>query len=82
VELEDGRTAPAEVNRVSRQEIEIVLKEGRNRQVRRMVETIGNRVVSLQRTRFGSLSLGRLSKGGARRLSPQEIAQLWKDAES
>ncbi len=80
VELEDGRTAPAEVNRVGRQEIEIVLKEGRNRQVRRMVEAIGNRVVSLQRTRFGSLSLGRLAKGGARRLSDQEIARLRTDA--
>jgi len=82
VELEDGRTAPATVNRVSRQEIEIVLKEGRNRQVRRMVEAIGNRVTGLQRTKFGSLSLGRLTKGGARRLSDQEIARLWADTEA
>jgi 23S rRNA pseudouridine2605 synthase len=81
VKLEDGPTAPAEINRVSRQEIEIVLREGRNRQVRRMVETIDNRVVALRRTRFGSLALGRLAKGGARRLNSREIAQLWKDAE-
>lgn len=81
VELEDGRTAPAEVNRVARQEIEIVLREGRNRQVRRMVEALGNRVVALRRIRFGSLALGRLAKGGTRRLSEREIAQLWKDAE-
>lgn len=82
VELEDGRTAAAEVNRVGRQEIEITLREGRNRQVRRMVESVGNRVVALQRIRFGSLDLGRLAKGGSRRLSEGEIARLWKDAGS
>ncbi|MBA3865942.1 MAG: rRNA pseudouridine synthase [Solirubrobacterales bacterium] len=81
VDLEDGRTGPAQVDRVGRQEIEIVLREGRNRQVRRMVEAIGNRVVSLRRIRFGSLALGRLAKGGARRLDEKEIARLWKDAE-
>ncbi len=81
VELEDGRTAPAEVDRVGRQEIEIVLREGRNRQVRRMVEAVGNRVVALRRIRFGSLALGRLAKGGSRRLTEREIAQLWKDAQ-
>jgi 23S rRNA pseudouridine2605 synthase len=82
VELEDGPTAPTEVNRVGRQEIEIVLREGRNRQVRRMVEAIGNRVVVLRRIRFGSLELGRLASGGSRRLSQGEIARLWKDAQS
>jgi 23S rRNA pseudouridine2605 synthase len=82
VELEDGRAAPAQVDRVGRQEIEIVLREGRNRQVRRMVEAVGNRVVELRRIRFGSLALGRLAKGGSRRLGESEIAQLWKDAQS
>jgi 23S rRNA pseudouridine2605 synthase len=81
VELEDGRTAPAEVTRLKEREIEIVLREGRNRQVRRMVEAIGNRVVALRRVRFASLSLGRLAEGGSRRLSEEEIARLWKDAE-
>jgi 23S rRNA pseudouridine2605 synthase len=76
VKLEDGPTAPAEVNRVARHEIEIVLREGRNRQVRRMVEAIGNRVVALQRVSFGSLALGNLPKGGARRLSAREVARL------
>ncbi len=46
-----------------------------------MVEAIGNRVVSLKRVRFGSLALGRLAEGGSRRLSDEEIARLWKDAE-
>jgi 23S rRNA pseudouridine2605 synthase len=76
LQLEDGPTAPTEVTRISRQEFEIVLREGRNRQVRRMVEAIGNRVVSLKRTGFGPLRLGRLAKGGARRLSPREIELL------
>jgi 23S rRNA pseudouridine2605 synthase len=81
VELEDGPTSAAEVTRVGAREIEIVLREGRNRQVRRMVEAIGNRVVALRRVRFGSLALGRLAEGGSRRLSDKEISRLWKDAE-
>jgi len=82
VKLEDGPTAPAEVTRVSERVIEIVLREGRNRQVRRMVEVLGNRVQALRRVRFGSLSLGQLAEGGSRRLSREEIARLWKDAGS
>lgn len=76
VELEDGPTGTAEVRRLGEREVEIVLREGRNRQVRRMVEAVGNRVVSLQRVRFGPLGLGRLKEGGARRLSDDEVAQL------
>ena len=76
VELEDGRTGPAEVRRLGEREVEIVLREGRNRQVRRMVEAVGNRVVALRRVRFGPLELGRLKEGGARRLSANEIVQL------
>jgi 23S rRNA pseudouridine2605 synthase len=82
VELEDGPTAPAPVRRIGEREVEIVLAEGRNRQVRRMFEAVGNRVVALRRVRFGSLELGRLAEGGARRLGDREIARLWKDAES
>jgi 23S rRNA pseudouridine2605 synthase len=81
IKLEDGITAPAEIKRLKSREIEIVLREGRNRQVRRMVEAIDNRVVSLKRVRFGSLALGRLAEGGSRRLTEEEIARLWKDAE-
>lgn len=76
VELEDGPTAPAKVKRLGSREIEIVLREGRNRQVRRMVEAIGNRVVALRRVRFGPLALGGLKEGGARRLSRDEVARL------
>lgn len=82
VELEDGPTGPAEVRRLGEREIEVVLKEGRNRQVRRMVEAVGNRVLGLRRVRFGSLALGRLAEGGARRLGKEEIARLWEDVGS
>jgi 23S rRNA pseudouridine2605 synthase len=82
VRLEDGPTAPVRARRISGREIEIVLREGRNRQLRRMVEAVGGRVVALCRTGFGSLCLGRLAEGGSRRLGDREIARLWKDAAS
>jgi 23S rRNA pseudouridine2605 synthase len=76
VELEDGPTAPAQVKKVGDRELEIVLREGRNRQVRRMVDAIGNRVVSLQRIGFGPLRLGSLKEGASRRLSASEVKGL------
>lgn len=80
VELEDGRTAPARVRRLGDREIEITLREGRKRQVRRMAEAVGNRVESLVRVGFGPLRLGRLPEGMARRLGADEMRRLWKDA--
>jgi 23S rRNA pseudouridine2605 synthase len=79
VELDDGATAPAEVRRLGEREIEIVLREGRNRQVRRMAEAIDNRVVALRRVRFGPIELGGLAEGRARRLSDTEV-DLLRDA--
>lgn len=76
VELEDGPTAPAEVRRLGEREVEIVLREGRNRQVRRMAEAVGNEVVALRRVRFGPVELGDLAEGEARRLSEEEVAAL------
>jgi 23S rRNA pseudouridine2605 synthase len=76
VELEDGPTAPAKVTRRGDREVEIVLREGRNRQVRRMLEAVGNEVVALRRVGFGPLRLGRLKEGASRRLSQDEIAKL------
>ncbi len=76
IELQDGLTAPARVRRLGEREIEIVLREGRNRQVRRMAEALENRVLNLRRVRFGPIELGDLAPGAARRLSEEEIAAL------
>ncbi len=81
VELDDGPTAPAEVKRLGDREIEITIREGRNRQVRRMVEAVGNRVGSLTRIRFGPLELRGLKEGAGRRLSDQEITELRRAAD-
>jgi 23S rRNA pseudouridine2605 synthase len=80
VELDDGPTQPAEVRRTSPSVIDITIAEGRNRQVRRMVEAVGNEVVTLKRIRFGPLRLGQLPEGKARKLRPPEVKRLWKDA--
>jgi 23S rRNA pseudouridine2605 synthase len=80
VRLEDGPTAPAEVERLGEREIEITIREGRKRQVRRMAEAIGNEVVELTRTRIGSLELSDLRRGEARRLDRREVDALWKDS--
>ncbi|HWO84646.1 MAG TPA: pseudouridine synthase [Solirubrobacterales bacterium] len=76
VELEDGPTAPAKVRRLGEREIEVTLREGRNRQVRRMLEAVGNEVVGLRRVSFGPLRLRGLKVGEARRLSDDEVALL------
>jgi 23S rRNA pseudouridine2605 synthase len=76
VELDDGPTAPARVSVVSADVIELELREGRKRQVRRMCEAIGHPVLSLTRVRFGPLELGALAEGAARLLSDAEVEQL------
>jgi 23S rRNA pseudouridine2605 synthase len=80
VRLEDGLTAPAEVELLGEGRIEITIREGRKRQVKRMADAIGNQVVELARIRIGSLELPDLGRGEARRLEPREIDALWKDS--
>jgi 23S rRNA pseudouridine2605 synthase len=80
VKLDDGPTAPAKVRRVSARVIELTIREGRNRQVRRMAEAIGNEVLELERIRFASLRLGDLAEGDSRLLRDSELRRLWKDA--
>ena len=79
IELDDGRTSPAKVRRISSSELEITIHEGRKRQVRRMCEAIGHRVESLERVAFGPLRLGNLPVGGHRRLTPAEVERLRAD---
>jgi len=80
IELSDGPTRPAEVRRLrdsaKRTFVEMVLTEGRNRQVRRMIEAAGSRVLKLVRTAIGPLRIGDLAIGKWRRLTGEEIAAL------
>ena len=80
VHLDDGRTAPARVQvagtRSGGAELEIEIKEGRNRQVRRMCAAVGYPVLELHRVAYGPLSLGRLAVGTCRALKPAEVAAL------
>ena len=80
VELDDGRTLPARVRQVEPGVLEIVLREGRKRQVRRMCEAVGHRVVALERVALGPLRLGRLPSGGSRRLTASEVERLRRAA--
>jgi 23S rRNA pseudouridine2605 synthase len=76
VELEDGRTAPARVRRLGPGRIELILHEGRNRQVRRMCEAVGHPVRSLHRSEYAGLDLGGLRPGEWRELTVAEVGGL------
>ena len=89
VELDDGLTKPAEVELLratrgprdsGRAELRVTIREGRRRQVRRMLQSIGCKVLALQRTAFGPLRLGRLKMGGWRVLSDREVAAVRRAA--
>jgi 23S rRNA pseudouridine2605 synthase len=74
--LDDGRTLPAKVDQPRPGVLEITLREGRKRQVRRMCEAVGHPVIKLERISFGPLTLGDLRPGQHRLLGAEEIAQL------
>lgn len=76
VELEDGRTAPARVRRLGPSRLELTLHEGRNRQVRRMLDAVGHPVARLRRARYAGLATGRLRPGEWRDLTRAEVAAL------
>lgn len=84
ITLEEGTTAPAEVSVIQAASgsnrftstLKVIIREGRKRQIRRMLETVGHRVVALHRTRFATLTDRGLTLGEARRLSAQEVAVL------
>jgi 23S rRNA pseudouridine2605 synthase len=76
VELEDGPTAPARVQRLGPSRVELVLHEGRNRQVRRMLEAVGHPVERLRRSRYAGLGPGRLKPGDWRELTRDEVRRL------
>lgn len=76
VELDDGPTAPARVALVAPTLVRITIHEGRNRQVRRMLDTVGHPIVRLIRTRIGPLSDRRLGPGEWRVLTTDEVRAL------
>src|SRR5438270_9798778 len=76
VELEDGMTAPATVRCLAPDRIELTLHEGRNRQVRRMLEAVGHPVRALHRSAYAGLTLEGLEPGRWRELEPSEVDAL------
>ena len=76
IELEDGPTAPAKARRIARNVVELTIHEGRNRQVRRMLEAVGHPVVRLHRSRYAGLTLEGLEPGAWRELEPSEVERL------
>lgn len=82
IELKDGPTRPARVERLreagGKTVFEITITEGRNRQVRRMVEALEAKVLKLVRVAIGSLTIGDLPIGKTRELTPEEVRQLMK----
>jgi pseudouridine synthase len=81
IELEDGRTAPARARRLTRGRVELVLHEGRNRQVKRMLEAIGHPVTRLHRSAYAGLTLAGLEEGTWRELTAREVEQLRRTAQ-
>jgi len=82
IEIADGPTRPAVVTRLRDSgkytHFEITLTEGRNRQVRRMVEALEAKVLKLVRVRIGHIAIGRLPIGKWRLLTVSEVASLHK----
>lgn len=70
------KTRPARINRISSRRFRMVLQEGKNRQIRRMVRKVGNEVVRLQRKRVANVRLGALAPGKWRHLSRREREAL------
>lgn len=74
--IDGKKTRPAKVERLSSARFKITLKEGRNRQIRKMAEAVGNLVTSLHRIRFSNIELGNLAPGKWRYLNDMEISRL------
>jgi 23S rRNA pseudouridine2605 synthase len=76
VELEDGPTAPAEARLLGPELVELVLHEGRKRQVKRMLEAVGHPVRRLHRSRYAGLGVEGLEPGEWRELTADELREL------
>src|SRR5437762_1166445 len=76
VDLDDGRTAPAQVRRRGPTTVELTIHEGRKHQVKRMLEAVGHPVTRLHRSRYANLSVEGLEPGAWHELEPSEVDQL------
>jgi len=76
VSMMGTKTRPAQIERISRRQFKIVLQEGKNRQIRRMVRKVGNQVTQLQRIRIANIRLGKLAEGAWRHLTQKELKPL------
>jgi 23S rRNA pseudouridine2605 synthase len=76
VELDDGPTAPARVRRLGAGSVELTIHEGRNRQVKRMLEAVGHPVTRLHRSAYAGLTVEGLEPGAWRELEPSEVERL------
>jgi 23S rRNA pseudouridine2605 synthase len=73
IELDDGKTAPAQASRLAGNKLELTIHEGRNRQVRRMLAAVGLSVIKLHRSKYGPLDLTGLEPGEWRELTGDEL---------
>ena len=84
IKLSDGPTAPAKVKLIKYYKentlLELIIHEGRNRQIRRMCKTVGHPVRQLERVKFGHLNLIGLAPGEYRQLTPSEVSNLKAEA--
>ncbi len=78
ITLYEGRTNPAKITKISENKFRIILNEGKNRQIRRMLAIVKIKVKKLKRIRIGGLDLGSLKPGMYRYLTAEEIAVLKK----
>jgi 23S rRNA pseudouridine2605 synthase/23S rRNA pseudouridine2604 synthase len=72
------KTRPAKITKISPKRFRIVLKEGKNRQIRRMAGKLGHRIIKLKRIRIDNIMLGRLAPGTWRYLTEKEKTALLK----
>ena len=76
VELDDGLTSPARARRLGPSRVELTIHEGRNRQVKRMLDAVGHPVTRLHRSAYAGLTLEGLEPGAWRELEPSEVERL------
>lgn len=85
IEIDGRKTAPCDVNVITEEPgrvvLEFILREGRNRQIRKMCEAVNLQVARLKRISVGSLKLGMLTQGKWRELTDNEVKKLLRSAE-